>query len=257
MEMKWTDFIPGFIKRAIINNAHNINNLPPANFFALIKDKTQDVTPQMLNDLRKFLSVTIQGFIDNGQVQSAARLTFHLKCIDKEMKVIDAGLTKFVLRDDLDDFLLRVSNQVVKIIELENYERKIPDSESKEIQRVKDLFDQVYIVYTDYTGREDRKIEKKKRAYDPIAFGTFKSEDNVIWNHRFYFICDWEDEYCDLTLDNYVSQMISAGYDTPVHEAKSISVHELEERITAAQEKLNDSDIPGFIINRKVMNGDE
>ena len=250
--MKWIKLIPSVIRNKIIESVRETDDvLPPKDFFAKIKDKSQRVTPEMLSDLRRCLSSEIEMFIENGQLHSAERMLFHLQCIDREQKVIDAGLTKFVYRDDLDDFITKVSRQVVKIIELESYERKIPKDKSKQIQKVKDLFDQVYIVFTDYTGRESKKVEKKKRAQDPIAFGTFKTQDNLVWNHRFYFICDWEDEYCDLTLDKYVSQMIEAGYDTPVHESNVIDVHELEQRITDARNCANDNnpDTPRFISN--------
>jgi hypothetical protein len=173
--------------------------------------------------------------------------------------VIDAGLNQFIYRDDLDDFMTNVSNQVVKIIELENFERVIPFDKSKEINRVKNLFDQVYIVFTDYTGREERKVEKRKRANDPIAFGVFKTGDNRIWNHRFYFICDWEDEYCDLTLDKYVSQMVAKGYDTPVHEAVPITVEELKLRVDEARksEKKISAIAPMYHVVETVVSNDE
>lgn len=212
-------------------------SLPPNDFFDKIKDSRQVVTTEMIEELKACLGKEAQQFIDNGQLLSAKRLMFHIECADREQKVIAAGINQFVYRDDLDEFITNVSQQVVKIIELEHFERKIPNDKSKEIQRVKDLFDQVYIVFTDYTGREERKVEKKRRASDPIAFGAFKSKDNKIWNHRFYFICDWEDEYCDLTLDKYVSQMVKAGYEVPVHVADEITVEELKVRYEQAKEE--------------------
>jgi len=254
--MNWVKFIPKFIRNSILRDYNRMNTLPPTEFFTQIKDKTQNVSSDMLENLRICLNKEIEGFISNGQLKSAERMLFHLNCIDKERKVIEAGLTKFVYRDDLDDFISNVSRQVVKIIELEFYERKIPDDKSAQIQKVKDLFDQVYIVFTDYTGKETKKIDKKRQARDPIAFGTFKSKDNLVWNHRFYFICDWEDEYCDLTLDKYVSQMIEAGYNTPVHESDIISISELEERINRARKAIEkeDPDMPSWV---RITDSDE
>ena len=234
-------------------------NLPPDDFFKKIKDKRQLVTKEMIDNLKEHLASETKQFIDNGQVKSASRLLFHIDCIEREQRVIDAGLNQFVYRDDLDDFMTNVSNQVVKIIELENFERVIPFDKSKEINRVKNLFDQVYIVFTDYTGREERKVEKRKRANDPIAFGVFKTGDNRIWNHRFYFICDWEDEYCDLTLDKYVSQMVAKGYDTPVHEAVPITVEELKLRVDEARksEKKISAISPMYHVVETVVSNDE
>ena len=54
------------------------------------------------------------------------------------------------------------NEEIKKIIELENYEREIPDEVVAVIAQVKDKFDQLYIVFTDYTGKVERQIEKEK-----------------------------------------------------------------------------------------------
>ena len=164
---------------------------------------------------------------------------FHINCIDKEQEAIKAGFASYVYRDDLDDFITNVAHNVVKIIELENYERKIPDDLTDIISKARPLFDQLYVVFTDYTGRETKKIEKKERAQDPIIFGCYKTRDNKVWNHRFYFICDWTDEFCDLTLDKFVSEMVSAGkMFHSVNKAQPITLRELEERIKQERDNI-------------------
>ena len=46
-----------------------------------------------------------------------------------------------------------------------------------------------------------------------MLFGTFQKQrtDNVrdgnVINERFYFIGDWEDEYCDLTMDKFLKEV--------------------------------------------------
>lgn len=89
----------------------------------------------------------------------------------------------------------------MKIIELERYEREIPDEIVDVIAKTKDLFDQMYIVFTDYTGKEERKIAAEKKDKDPILFGTFQDRKQKVCVDRFYYLGDWVDEYCDLTLD--------------------------------------------------------
>ncbi|MEN7436416.1 hypothetical protein AAGV27_14815 [Bacillus velezensis] len=67
--------------------------------------------------------------------------------------------------------------------------------------------DRFYVVFTDYTGKVERQIEKERRDKDPILFGTFQDESSGTLIERFYFIGDWEDEYCDLTLDKMISEV--------------------------------------------------
>lgn len=236
MSWNWLTLIPKSLQRAIVKADRQ---LPPANFFAQIKNKRQTITEQDLKDLKTYIANDIYKFMETGQVRSAERLVFHLKCIEREFEVLKAGITKYVYRDDLDDFICKVSRQVVKIIELSKFERKIPDENAKQIAAVKDLFDQVYIVFTDYTGKEERKVEKRARARDPIAFGAFKSQDNTVWNHRFYYITDWIDEYCDLTLDKYISVMKQAGYSKPVGNIGDINFKDLENAIRDLKRNTN------------------
>ena len=72
------------------------------------------------------------------------------------------------------------------------------------VEKTRGIFDEFYVVFTDYTGKEERKVEKERRDKDPILFGVFKNNTNVA--DRFYFLGDWVDEYCDLTLDKMVEQ---------------------------------------------------
>lgn len=71
----------------------------------------------------------------------------------------------------------------------------------------------MYVVFTDYTGKVERTIEKERREKDPILFGTFQKQrgntrnsGNLI-NDRFYYLGDWEDEYCDLTMDKFLKEV--------------------------------------------------
>ena len=117
------------------------------------------------------------------------------------------GITTFIYRDDIEEYIDDIAKDTVKIIELERYEREIPDEIVSIIEQVKDKFDQLYILFTDYTGKVERQVEKERRQKDPILFGTFENEITKTVIDRFYFLGDWEDEYCDLTLDKMVNEV--------------------------------------------------
>lgn len=82
--------------------------------------------------------------------------------------------------------------------------------------RQKNIFDKMYVVFTDYTGKVEKTVQKERREKDPILFGTFQkigkrfNWNNSMINDRFYFLGDWEDEYCDLTMDKF---LMEAGKD--------------------------------------------
>lgn len=212
------------------------DSMPPTNFFQRIKDLARPITQEDLVQVRQSLAEEILQFIETGQLSSAERLLFHLNTVGRELKAIEAGFTKYVYRDDLEDYILKVSKSVVKITELRNFERRIPKDKVETVTRAMPIFDDLIIVFTDYTGREERKVKKRDRAKDPIIFGTFHTKNKEIWNHRFYFITDWVDDFCDLTLDKFVSEMSAYTDHEVVQEYTHISVEELQERLKKAKE---------------------
>lgn len=110
------------------------------------------------------------------------------------------GIDTFVYRDDIEFYINEVASDVVKIIDIQSYEREIPDEIVEIISQVKDKFDQLYIVFTDYTGRIERKVTEERRRKDPILFGTFQNAETRSVIDRFYYLGDWVDEYCALHL---------------------------------------------------------
>ena len=61
----------------------------------------------------------------------------------------------------------------------------------------------------------------------------------TIFNHRFYYICDWADEYCDLTLDQYIVNMHKAGYETSIHTENNLTEDYIQSLIDAETEDKN------------------
>lgn len=181
--------------------------LSPQQYFETLKLKKQFSSDKELDILYDNVSILIQKYITTGQVAAIKKLIFHLESIEKEKDIIKLGINQFIYLDDIDEYIDNVADNTVKIIELENYLREIPDEIVEKIEKVKDKFDQFYVVYTDYTGKEERRIEKERREKDPILFGTFENKQENVLLDRFYYIGDWIDEYCDLTLDKMVSEM--------------------------------------------------
>jgi len=175
-----------------------------------------------------------------GQKKGMKKLMFHLECIEKEREIVKMGINTFIYRDDIEEYIDSVAKDTVKIIELENYEREIPDDIVSIIEKVKDKFDQLYVVFTDYTGKVERQIEKERREKDPILFGTFQNQSNRTVIDRFYYIGDWEDEYCDLTLDKMVNETEKVGMRNIT---KTIStpkdIVELKEQLDSLESKNN------------------
>ena len=185
--------------------------LSPSQYFEQVKEKKNKITDEGLLKVYDNCLELIEKYKITGQKKGLRKLMFHLDCIEKEREIVKMGIDTFIYRDDIEEYIDKVAKNVVKIIELENYEREIPDEIIDMISQVKDKFDQLYIVFTDYTGKTEREVQKERRSKDPILFGTFQDSKSKSVIDRFYYLGDWEDEYCDLTLDKMVNETEKVG----------------------------------------------
>ena len=194
---------------------NNTEKISPSQYFDCLKNAKNDITTEALKESYSVFLKLAEKYTKLGQKESLKKLCFLADTLKKEEKLIELGITKYIYKDVIEDYIENVADKTVKIIELSRYMREVPDELVETIEKSKDLFDEFYVVFTDYTGKEERKVEKERRDKDPILFGVFKNNSNVA--DRFYFLGDWVDEYCDLTLDKMVEQyQENKGYSPAV-----------------------------------------
>lgn len=189
--------------------------LNPSEYFSDLKDKVQNITDEELVEFYQGCLSLVEKYKITGQKRVIQKLRFLVDCVEKEREAVKLGINSFVYREDIEEYIDHVSKDVVKIIELENYPREIPDEIVETIAKTKDIFDQFYVVFTDYTGEVERQVQKERRDKDPILFGSFQkstsmengfNRQEIIMSDRFYFLGDWVDEYCDLTMDKFLKE---------------------------------------------------
>ena len=206
--------------------------LTPYQYFEEVKSRKATITDFELARIYDNCLELIEKAKKTGQKNQIKRCLFHLDTIEKERELVKLGIDTFIYKDDITYFMKQVAKDHVKIIELENYEREIPDEIVDVIEKVKDKFSQLYIVFTDYSEELTKKVISK-RDKDPILFGVFKDSSAKSVIDRFYYLGDWVDEYCDLTLDKMIAETERVGKRKIAH---SISTpQDLEE----LREQLN------------------
>ncbi len=206
--------------------------LNPYEYFCFVKSKINKMNNEDLNKLYSISLELLEKYKKTGQTKAAKKLAFHIKSILKEKEIIDLGITKFVYRDDIENYIDNVADDVVKIIELKNYPREIPDELVETIEKTKNIFDEMYVLFTDYTEKIEKEVEKER---DPILFGSFIDRNIDEMSQRMYYLGDWVDEYCDLTLDKLVSQ-------TDKSIVKEISIPNDKDKLINQLNKIQASD---------------
>lgn len=212
--------------------------ITPSQYFDYIKEAKNVITTDALKNSYDTFIALAKKYQRLGQVESMKKLCFLADVLTKEEKLIEMGVNTFIYKDVIEDYIENVAQKTVKIVELSRYMREVPDELVEVIERTKDFFDEFYVIFTDYTGKEERKVEKERRDKDPILFGVFKNSSNVA--DRFYFLGDWVDEYCDLTLDKLIEEYTDKKGKTPV----------IEENIPTTGEELVEA-LKNYKINDK------
>lgn len=219
--------------------------LTPTQYFDLLKDMKKTITDEDIeNVLNNCLELAKKPKL-TGQKKMAKKIYNQAQIILKESMAVKAGFNIYVLREDILYYIENIAKKVVKIIELENYERDIPDEVCDKIVQAQPYFDEFFVVFTDYTGEAERTIAKEKRDKDPILFGCIHHpERENIPTNRMYFIADWVDEYCDLTLEELCLQYEGNMKCGMIHKNMiPTTLDELKEAFEFQENESNDNKI--------------
>lgn len=167
-------------------------------FFKSIKN-----TKSQLNKLDKRLEgyqVALQQAKDLGQVALMERLEGQIEVIRSESQLYANNMVKVVTEEQVVKFA-RDSEKGLCLDWIKNFTRQIPEKFVKVKKKLDGLkvFDNYVILHYDPEGKNsgltsEEEVEKKK---DPILFGV------ILNSRKLYYIGDWKDEYCDLTLDDF------------------------------------------------------
>ena len=192
--------------------------ITPAQYFETIKDKMKTETNAHLINLYTVVKKKLHNFMVTGQIDAAKQMYAKCLSLEKEAKLPEKGVTTYIDRDVIDYFIDKVADEAVVVMEVKNYEREIPEEIRNKMAETKEIFDDFFVVFTDYTGETRKKIEQKKREKDPILFGNIFEDGRP--SMKMYYIGDWVDEYCDLTLDGMIEKLSNEllGEDEIIHE---------------------------------------
>lgn len=139
----------------------------------------------------------IEGARARGQRALLEQLVAGLAAVRSETQLVSMGLSTYLTEDAVVRFARKV-DRGLRLDWLANFTRVIPDDvaakKAEADQRC--IFDNYVVLHYDPTGKNwsETAAERAKRR-DPILFGVVQGR------RLLYFVGDWIDEHCDLTLD--------------------------------------------------------
>lgn len=175
-------------------------------FFRQIKGLSKEQSETYVNRLRGYI-IALKNTDMNGQTALKEKLLRDMVINKYESILYAKGLYYVITEDQVVDFIKK-TEKGVELTYVKNYLRVIPPEVTKLIVDLNDLliFDNYCILHYDPEKKsyaqtiEEQKKETQKRR-DPILFGLIRG------SNKLYYIIDWVDEFCDLTLDKFVDTL--------------------------------------------------
>lgn len=172
-------------------------------FFDLVKLTTQKEVDDYYGRIGSYLAA-LKDAKEMGQTTLVDKWLGRIFTVKYESILRSKGFEKRITEAQLVSFVKK-SEKGISLSYIKNFSRPIP-KEVKEKKLEADslhVFDNYVVLYYDPEGKvykptqAEREKERQRKA-DPILFG-------VIANNRcLYYIADWVDDYCDLTLDKFL-----------------------------------------------------
>ena len=146
------------------DKVYAIDDVSPTTYFNYVKDMRKNIEDENLQTVADNCLELLKKTKLTGQTKIAEKIFNEYSLITKELKAASFGFDTVVYKSDIEKFITKISNHPVKLIELKNYPREVADDVLNKLMIAKDndLFDEYYVVFTDYTGEETKKIAKER-----------------------------------------------------------------------------------------------
>ena len=163
----------------------------------------------------------------------------------RQQECAACGYDKIIEKQFINKFRDNVKTNI-DFKNLESFPRLIPKAIRSKIESVrnKGLFDELWVLYNNPSKEQLKSTKEKVVEKDPILFGMFSYAPDT-----FYFIADWIDEVCDLTLDKFVDRIKTVDPQYKLAKVKALTLNDIEiikERAKTQHERLKNTNASTF-----------
>ncbi len=225
------------VKIALHNDAKDRLSNPKV-YFSLVKSKFKETEKAVLNTRLRKLAHAVKRLELTGQQAALEEFPLALAVTLKEQEAAAIGCGRYVDKSTVTLFKkIQTLAENVYFKKLEDFPRLIPVDVERKLGAIRKqgVFDEYWVLYLDYTDEELKTNKQKIIEKDPILFGTFSFAPT-----RFFYIADWIDEHCDLTIDKFIDVMTENDADSvfDIEEPTPEFVQDVLEQVIARSERL-------------------
>jgi hypothetical protein len=201
-------------------------------FFTLVKTSSKESAAVYKDRVSKYLTA-LHNATNIGQTALQEELIRGLITNRYESVLYAEGCYYAVTEEQVAKFASQCEKGL-KLSYLKNFSRPIPQDVIDKVAKMNELevFDNYVVLYYDPEGTvyKETAYEEAKRR-DPIIFGV------IAGSKKLYYVADWIDEYCDLTLDAFVDALGIEKDDLHFDAEEIKKAKEQEKQENKAEEK--------------------
>lgn len=170
-------------------------------FFSHIKNNLSEI--ENIKDRSESLELLINKANQFGQIALKEKILKNLNIIKAETQLYAINYIKYLTEENI----IKFANECEKGLELtwiKNFTNIIPNdfliikNKCDELE----IFDNYVILHYDPEKKSIKETEEDiRKRKDPIIFGVIAN------SRKLYYLYDWVDEYCDLTLEQIVDKI--------------------------------------------------
>lgn len=171
-------------------------------FFSLVKATSKDSAFTYRDRVSNYLTA-LHNSVDMGQIALQEELLKGLITNKYESMLYAEGYYYVIDEETIVDFIKKCEKGLA-LDYIKNFSRPIPQEVVDKITKLNELeiFDNYVVLHYDpkKSAYKETEYERAKRK-DPIIFGV------IAGSKKLYYVTDWVDEYCDLTLEKFVDTL--------------------------------------------------
>ena len=206
----------------------------PKLYFSFVKSRLTKIEKEKI---RKRLRIVEPLLVQAKEINQEAyyqELAKEFAFLLREAEVLACGFDTIIKKASIEKFRSFVKDTQIDFSTVAKFPRAIPNKIQKKLSALqgKSLFDEYYILYNNPSKEVVKTNKEKIQEKDPILFGNL-----FLAPETFFYIADWEDEYCNLTLDSFLSKMKENNKDFELETIKPLNSESIAKIRKEAEER--------------------